>query len=374
MIFKSPYADVDIPNVSLQHYILSRMVNYGDKPALIDGPSGRTLTYAQLVQMINGLANGLQARGFGKGDVFAVLSPNIPEYPVLFHGVGLAGGITTTMNPLYAVEEIVHQLEDSSARYLITVPPFVENALAAAEQVNSVEEVFVFGEAEGATPVTALFGQSAPEPVEIDPAEDLVVMPYSSGTTGLPKGVMLTHRNMVANIVQLEGIEPVTDQDVIIAVLPMFHIYGMELIINVSLANGATIVTMPRFDMAQFLQLVQDHKVTKAHLVPPILLGLAKHPVVDQFDTTSVRVIVSGAAPLDAALGQAVAERLGCIVKQGYGLTETSPVLMVNPDDKPRDGTVGPAVRGTEFMIVDVDSGEPLGPGQRGELWARGPQ
>ncbi|RMH02474.1 MAG: 4-coumarate--CoA ligase family protein [Chloroflexi bacterium] len=379
MIFKSPYPDVEIPDKPLTHFLLERIQPYGDKPALIDGPSGRTITYNQLAGAIRLVASSLSKRGMKKGDVFAIYSPNIPEYAVAFHAVSLIGGINTTINPLYTADELTHQLNDSNARYLLTIPLFLDKAKEAAARSN-VEEIFVFGEAEGATPFASLLQSDGQLPdIQINPAEDLVVLPYSSGTTGLPKGVMLTHRNIVANMAQAEGItnfDLVTADDVVMGVLPFFHIYGMVVILNMSLAQGATVVTMPRFDLEMFLELIQKYHVTRVNLVPPILLALAKHPLVDKYDLSSLKELTSGAAPLGEDLAEAVVQRLGCNVIQGYGLTETSPVTHVCPNfpGKIKRASVGPPIPNTEVMVVDVATGKPVGYNERGEIWIRGPQ
>jgi acyl-CoA synthetase (AMP-forming)/AMP-acid ligase II len=212
--------------------------------------------------------------------------------------------------------------------------------------------------------------------VTIDPDRDLAVLPYSSGTTGLPKGVMLTHRNLVANIRQTQAILGVTSDDVLIGVLPFFHIYGMTVIMNLGIRAGATTVTMARFDLDGFLDLIEAHHITHAFVVPPIALALGKHPAVDGRDLSSLRVVMSGAAPLGAELAERVADRIGCVVMQGYGLTESSPVTHTNPTDPERvkPGTIGPPVPDTECRVIDPESGEDAAPGERGELWVRGPQ
>ncbi|MFQ5613721.1 MAG: 4-coumarate--CoA ligase family protein [Anaerolineae bacterium] len=379
MIFRSPHPEVTIPDVSLTEYLLERMQAFAGKPALVDGPSGRSYTYAQLSAAIRLAAANLSRRGFGKGDVLAIYSPNLPEYAIAFHAVSLLGGINTTANPLYTAEELAFQLKDAGAKYLLTIPPFLDKARQAAAETG-VEEVFVFGEAEGATPFAALLqGTGQPPPVEINPRQDLVVLPYSSGTTGLPKGVMLTHYNIVANMCQVEGVTDLTltsVKDTVMGILPFFHIYGLVVILNMSLAMGATIVTMPRFDLEQFLHLIQEHRVTRVNLVPPIVLALAKHPLIDRYDLSSLELLTSGAAPLGQDLARACAERLGCLVVQGYGLTETSPVTHINPDDPARLklASVGPAIPNTEVKIVDVGRGTALGPNEDGEIWIRGPQ
>jgi acyl-CoA synthetase (AMP-forming)/AMP-acid ligase II len=190
---------------------------------------------------------------------------------------------------------------------------------------------------------------------------------------------MLTHHNLVSNICQVEGtrgVDTTKPGDVVIGVLPFFHIYGMVVIMNMTLITGATVVTVPRFDMEEFLQTIEKYRVTRASLVPPIVLGLTKHPVVDQYDTSSLVHIGSGAAPLGEEISLACGTRLGCLLTQGYGLTETSPVTHTNPYDakKLKHGSAGLTVPNTETKIVDLETGQALGFDQRGEVCIRGPQ
>ncbi len=382
MIHRSPFPDVEIPNQTFTQAVLVRAAEMGEKPALVDGPSGRTITFAQLAGAIRLVAASLDKRGFKKGDTFAIYLPNLPEYAVAFHAVASLGGIVTTVNPLYTPGELAKQLEDSGAKYLLTIPQFVPQAKQGMELAqNIIQELFVLGEAEGATPFASLLQSDGKvPPVEIDPAEDIVVMPYSSGTVGLPKGVMLTHRNLVANVLQtaaaLTGPGAIGPDDVMIGILPFFHIYGMTVVMSLALAQGATVVTMPRFDLKQFLSLIQQYGVTFAPVAPPIMLALAKHPLVDKYDLKSLRVLISGAAPLSADTEQTVVQRLGCYVTQGYGLTESSPVLHFRPipQGMEKPGSIGWVVPNTEAMIADVITGEALGPNQEGEIWTRGPQ
>jgi acyl-CoA synthetase (AMP-forming)/AMP-acid ligase II len=260
---------------------------------------------------------------------------------------------------------------------IVTVPVFLETAREAASATGVEEIILVGGEGgeEGVTDLTELLGSGAEPPeVLIDATTDLTVLPYSSGTTGLPKGVMLTHRNLVANIVQTNAAMPMEPHDVLIGVLPFFHIYGMTVIMNMGLVAGNTIVTMPRFDLDEFLGLIESHGVTCAYVVPPIALALAKHPAVDEADLSSLRMVMSGAAPLGAELTELLAERLGVPVTQGYGMTELSPVSHFCPLDDIKPGTIGPGVPGTESRIVDPETGVDVPAGERGELWVRGPQ
>jgi acyl-CoA synthetase (AMP-forming)/AMP-acid ligase II len=383
MIFASPFPDADIPELPLTQFLFGDLGAAADKPALIDGPTGRTLTYRQLAGAIRLVAASLAKRGLKKGDVFAIYSPNLPEYAIAFHAVATLGAINTTINPLYTPHELAHQLKDAGARFLLTIPQFLPNATVAAEEAGGIEEIFVFGEAEGATPFASLLQSDGQlPPVKIDPKTDLVVLPYSSGTTGFPKGVMLTHYNLVANIVQCstanfdEGYE-IRPDDVLIGLLPFYHIYGMVVVMSWALYQRATVVTMPRFDMEQFLGLVQKYGVTYAHIVPPIVLGLAKHPLVDKFDLSKLRTVVSGAAPLGPELEAAIHARLGVIATQGYGMTEASPVThfrSLQPPGKPKPGSVGTCSPNTQTRVVDVATRAELGPNQDGELWIKGPQ
>lgn len=376
MIFRSPLPDVEVPEVPLTPFVLQRAAALGDHAAIIEGPTGRTLTYGQFAGAVRGLAGRLAERGLRKGDVFGIFCPNIPEFAMAYHAVSLLGGIITTINSLYTADEIAYQLKDSGARFLMTVPPFLDRAREAADRTGIVD-VFVAGDP-GEQLFAGDYSEEAPPPeVEIDPREDLVVLPYSSGTTGFPKGVMLTHHNLVANLVQLEAVHHLSEMDRVIAVLPFFHIYGQVVIMNNGLYRGATIVTMPKFDLEPFLKLLQDHRITRAYLVPPVVLALAKHPVVSNYDVSSLRLILSGAAPLDAGLADQCEQRLGVQVIQGYGLTETSPVTHITPDDDPgknKPGTIGPPLPNTEVRVVDWGTGENFGPNQDGELWVRGPQ
>src|SRR5437773_1456561 len=376
MIFRSPHPDVAVPDIALHRLVLARAAERGTKPALIDGPSGRILTYAALTRGADRVAAGLAARGFKKGDVLGLFTPNLPEFALVFHGTLAAGGVVTTINSLATEQDVEHQLRNAGARVLVTVPPFLDRAAPAASKLG-IDQLFVLGEAVGTTPFAALLATDAPAPeVTINPARDLAVLPCSSGTTGFPKGVMLTHRNLVANLIQTAAVHHVVAADRIIAVLPFFHIYGMQVVMNLALWQGATLVTMPRFELEPFLALLEAHRITRAFVVPPLVLALANDPAVDRYDVSSLRGVMSGAAPLDAALEAACARRLSCALIQGYGLTEASPVTHAVSDEPgaARPGSIGPLLPNTECRVVDPASGSDLGPGEDGELWIRGPQ
>lgn len=344
-------------------------------PALIDGASGRTLTYSSLRTAIERVAAGLHAFGLRPGEVVAIYSPNVPEYAVVFLAVSMNGAVNTTINPAYTADELRYQLVDSGAVFLVAHPAVVDTARKAAYGTR-VRHIVVLGEAENCIPYETLRASREPTPAPaINPANDLVALPYSSGTTGLPKGVMLTHANLVANILQTRAALPVDAGEVLIGILPFYHIYGMTAIMGLALHAGATIVTMPRFEPEAFLQQLQDHGVTLAFLVPPIILLLAKHPLVDRYDLSRLRHITSGAAPLSEELASMCQRRLGCTVRQGYGLTETSPVThLCPPDVQDKMGSVGPSVANTETCIAAPATGQLLPIGETGEIWLRGPQ
>jgi len=252
-----------------------------------------------------------------------------------------------------------------------------ETAVVPAFRPAETAVVPVFRPALTATPFADLLAQpDTPPAVTIDP-NDTVLLPYSSGTTGLPKGVMLTHRNLVANILQLDGTDHYRDgEDTLICFLPFFHIYGLTVLMHAGLWRGATLVVMPRFDLAQYLDLIERYRATFLHVVPPVVLALAKHPLVEGRDFSSVRRMFSGAAPLGADVIARCSQRIGCSVQQGYGLTETSPVSHTTPPDgvAAARGSVSPPGPSTECRLVDVATHAPAAPGADGELWIRGPQ
>ena len=367
MIFHAPEEPLEIPDVALTPFLMKSAERRGDKPALIDAPSGRTLTYRGWASSVRKAAAGLSQKGLRKGDVLAIYSSNHPEYAIAFHAVSLLGGIVTTINPAYTVAELSHQLTDARARYLLTTPAFVDKATQAARE-NNLREVLVFGDSFDA--LLAAHGDAPP--IAIDPAQDVVALPYSSGTTGLPKGVMLTHRNLVANILQCASVFGVSDEDTILGVLPFFHIYGMNVIMNMGLHAGATIVTMPRFELKECLQALQKYRVTYAYIVPPIMLALAKNPIVDDYDLSALRTLFSGAAPLSEHIADAASARLGCAIAQGYGMTEASPATHGTRRGDTR--SIGAPLPNTEAKIVNVATGAELGPNEEGEICVRGPQ
>jgi acyl-CoA synthetase (AMP-forming)/AMP-acid ligase II len=374
MIFRSPYPDVTIPDLPLTPFVLQHAERRAAQTAYIDGPTGRTLTFGQLADNVRRVAAGLAARGYRKGDVFAIVAPNSFEFAIAFHAIASIGGIAAPINPSLTGEEIAPQLRETGATCLLAAPDLLDRARQAADR-SPVREFVVFGEAPGATPLATLLRSDDPLPrVAIDPREDVVVILCSSGTTGLSKAVQLTHRNLIAATCQFAATSQIGEHDTLPGHLPFFHIFGVAITLSLALARGARSVLVPRFELVPFLQLAQHHRITHAYLVPPIVLALAKQPVVDDYDLSSLTSIVCGAAPLGEEIARACATRLGCTVRQAYGMTETGPTHLAPDDADPsKIGTVGPCTPNTECKVVDVATGAELGPGQEGEIWVRTP-
>ena len=373
MPLSSPHPDVAIPNVPLHEFVLGGAAAHAAAPALVDAATGRTLTYGQLVGQVRNLAAGLSQRGIAKGHVVAIWAPNSPEYAVVFHAVSRLGAVLTTANPTYTPEELAYQLKDAGARLLVTVAALLDKAREAVAGAGTAVEIITIDAVDGLPSIATVAVDADPPAVDIDPVNDVMVMPYSSGTTGLPKGVMLTHRNLVANLVQIDALEP-TEIRALLGVLPFFHIYGMVVILNHGLLRRAAIVTLGRFDLETVLRVLQDWPITIAHVVPPVALAFAKHPLVDKYDLSNVRWLFSGAAPLGRELTAAIEARLPMRVRQGYGMTEASPVTHYTVAGHIRAGKVGFAVPSTEVRIVDPASGADVAAGEAGEVWVRGPQ
>ncbi|MFF2076021.1 4-coumarate--CoA ligase family protein [Kitasatospora sp. NPDC058162] len=382
-MFRSEFPDVPVVDLPIHDAVLAAAAEYGERPALIDGLTGEEVSYTRLAAAVERVAAGLAGAGVRKGDVVALFSPNSVVYPMAYYGASRAGATVTTVSSLSTAGELAGQLADSAARCLITVSPFLPTARAAAEQLAAEgrppAEIIVLDGAEGHRSLADLLAATgpAPEPA-IVPGEDVAVLPYSSGTTGLPKGVMLTHRSIATNLAQTDALYRPSVGERVLAVLPFFHIYGLTALLNQPLRCGATVVVLPRFDLEQFCGAIERHRVQGLVVAPPIVLALAKHPAVGRFDLSSVEYLLCAAAPLDQDLAEACARRLGLPhLLQGYGMTELSPVThVVSPNETdPVPGSVGRLIPSTELRVIALDgSGRDLGPGEPGELLIRGPQ
>jgi 4-coumarate--CoA ligase len=382
-VFSSPYPDVEVPNLGIYDYLFGALAEEDlDRVAVVDGSSGAETTYRALRGQIDALAGAVAAQGLGVNGVAAILCPNVPAFAAVFHGLLRAGATVTTINSLYTADEIAVQLADAGAGWLFTVSALLPAAREAAQRTGiPASRLVVLDGADGHPSLGDLLAMGAPAPrVSFDPATHVAVLPYSSGTTGRPKGVMLSHRNLIANVEQARGLLGVGSEDRLLALLPFFHIYGLTVLLNLALRQRATLVTMPRFDLPEFLRIIQQHRCSYLFIAPPVAVALAKHPLVADYDLGSVHTTLSGAAPLDGELGTRLAERLGCRVLQGYGMTEMSPVSHLIPRDS-RDvpvSSVGHTVPNMQCRLVDPATGEDIpvpaeGTSAPGHLLCRGP-
>jgi acyl-CoA synthetase (AMP-forming)/AMP-acid ligase II len=396
MSFASPFPDVPIPETGVYDFLFGDLAEAdADRVALVDAATGAAITYGELVVRIDAFAGALADRGIGIGDVVALLSPNSTAFAVAFHAILRTGAIATTINALFTAKDIAKQLTDAHAKMLITVSPLLGQAVegAAHAGLSPAEVVVLDGAGEAADDSHGhpsaddllASGADAPE-ISFDPATHLAVLPYSSGTTGNPKGVMLTHRNLVANVAQTRPIQDINSDDSVIAILPFFHIYGMTVLLNATLNARARLVILPSFDLELFLATIQNYRCSVAFIAPPVAVALAKHPMVDDYDLSSLRVVLSGAAPLDEELGHAVANRLGCRMLQGYGMSELSPTSHIMPFDGGEQsvgvaaplGSVGWTVPNGVSKLVDPETRAEIdvpaaGRSAPGELWFKGP-
>ena len=384
-VVRSPYPDVTIPDCSLYHHVFSQSDKHGTKVAIVDGVTGREYSYNKLNGSVVNLSSGLNRLGFEKGDVLALCALNCPQYATIFFGVLASGGVVTTSNPAYTAEELAYQFKNSGAKYVATMAAFLPSVKKAADMVGIGTIIMIDDhpvKEHGYVSYQSLVTDSGSRFVEhkVDAKNDIAVLPYSSGTTGLPKGVMLTHHNLVANTCQFhhpEFLDLSVDGCISLGLLPFFHIYGMEGVLISALWQGAKVVTLPKFDPALFLSTIQKYKISIANLVPPIILFLAKHPDVAKYDLSSLKFINSAAAPLGGDVVKSTLARLQkeCIIRQGYGLTETSPATHVTPliFGRSKPGSIGVPVLNQLVKVVDVDSGNNLPAGQEGEIYIKGP-
>lgn len=370
MIFTSPWPSLEpYEPMSVPQLIEASVRRWPHKAAFMT-PEGRAYSYTDFWTAVKGTARALQDHGIRKGDMVGIYAPNSIEYGVALHGALLAGATVTTLNPLYREREVEHQLHDAGAKLVFTLGPLVPVVEAARTHVPQLERIL---ELEGVWDMASAAADE-PAPVAIDPFKDIAVLPYSSGTTGLPKGVMLSHQNLTANLRQTVALGMTNESAVVLDFLPFYHIYGMMVLLNVGLVVGATQIIIPRFDPEAVLEILQRFRVTDLYCVPPAILALANQPRLDEYDLSAVRFLMSGAAPLPIEVGRQAAAKLGCVVMQGYGMTESSPITNVNPIASPREGTVGPAVSDTIEKIVSLETGEELPAGEIGELLVFGPQ
>ncbi|UPX17713.1 uncharacterized protein EKO05_0008053 [Ascochyta rabiei] len=395
MPFESQFPSLPLPDVDLWEFLFERKDKgfADDKVIYFDPYTKRSYTYAQVRNTAIEFGKGLKGLwDWQKNDVLALYTPNCIDTPAITWGCHWAGGVLSPANPNYTVEELAFQLKDSGAKAVVTQLPYVKNAQEAAKQVGiPLDKVIIMGDQKDPsyrvkhfTSIVNTIGSAKWRRTKAkNPAEDLAFLVYSSGTTGHPKGVMLTHRNIVANTIMLKVAEagnlkpsggPTGEGDKLLAFLPFFHIYGLTCMIHQSLHSGLQLVVMPKFDLEDFCRFIQELKITFAYVVPPVVLLLGKHPVVEKYDLSTIRMMNSGAAPLTRELVDAVNKRLGIPIKQGYGLSETSPTTHTQPweDWNKTIGSVGTLLPFQTAKYMSPEEKE-LPTGEVGELWIKGP-
>ena len=377
----------DPHNIFVHDAVLASCRKHGEKTALVDTSCGRRLTFTEYGETVEALARGLVAAGLKPGEVVAIFLPNSWEFCAAFHAATLAGGIPTLLNPTYREREVRHQLGNSGAALLITNGTNIHGI--NLEGLPNLRRVFCTREQGSGTepfsnllkPVSAVL----PEPNE-GSEQTLVALPYSSGTTGLPKGVMLTHYNLVANVYQFLGphASAFNSKDITLGFLPLYHIYGLNVILNPALMLGATLVLMPRFGAAQVASLLTQESITTMALVPPAMNALCQAAEAGQFPKNHrLSWVKSGAAPLAPELPRRFTALTGILVCQGYGMTEASPVTHVGylePELYRPDSIGHPLVQtecrvlGAEHLAAPAESVAEVAAGEPGELVMRGPQ
>jgi len=377
--FQSPVQDIHIPtDVSIHQHFLKVCDKFKERTAMTEVPSGKSYTYGQLKEKVEQVASGMHQAGFTKDDVVMVFSGNQLDFTVLFLACSCLGVWLSPANPQFTAGELNRQMNHSGAISIFCSEPLcdvTEQALRMTELPHSITSKYVLGEAAGFLPFSSLMtsGSSYPE-VSVDPVHDILTLPYSSGTTGLPKGVMLTHYNCLANVLQINETMPLEEECRALCLLPLYHIYGMTVVQFGVLNGGGHLFYVSKFEPHSFLKCIQDNKISLAHLVPPLVVFLAKNSTVSDYDLSSLRHIYSGAAPLGQDVTEACLHRHPYIqsLNQVYGMTETSPVMTL--DSQQIQGSIGPLVANTVGKVADIDSYKALPAGEVGELCVKGPQ
>lgn len=400
------------PNKSIPDLLLDSASKYGDRPAIHF--LGKTVTYSKLLEDVRRMADALRRLGVAKGDRVAIMLPNCPQAVIAYYGALLVGAIVVQTNPIYVERELQHQLADSGASLLITVDllyprvsrvrgekpeegpvpalknvivtsikdglPFPKNILYPIKQRrDGFRPDIPYGKL-GLHAYSRLMAEAKPDPTihtVIDPASDLAQLQYTGGTTGLAKGVMLTHRNLVANMVQASAwcYRLREGKERFLAALPLFHVFGLTVLMNLSVYKAGELILLPRFDIVQVLETIRSKKATIFPGAPTMYVALINHPQAAKMDLSSIEIAISGSAPLPLEVQQRFEAITGGRLIEGYGLTEASPVTHVNPIwERRKNGTIGLPLPDTDCKIVNPETGETVSIGEVGEIVVQGPQ
>ncbi|PKU78981.1 4-coumarate--CoA ligase [Dendrobium catenatum] len=381
-IFRSKLPSISIPDdLPLHDYCFEKLPEISDRPCLIDGATGSILSYSDVHLLSRRAAAGLHRLGIQQGDVIMIFLPNSPAFAFAFLGASFLGAISTTANPFYTASEVHKQAKASAAKLVITESSHVHKVQDLGIDIIVIDEPVPAG-CRSFSELLSADENEIPK-VDIKP-DDVVALPYSSGTTGLPKGVMLTHRSLVTSVAQqVDGENPnlyFHKEDVLLCVLPLFHIYSLNSVLLCGLRAGSAIVIMKKFDLVKLMELVEKYRVTVAPFVPPIVVEMAKSEAVDSYDLSSVRMVMSGAAPMGKELQDTLTAKLpNAKLGQGYGMTEAGPVLSMclafaKEPFSYKSGSCGTVVRNAELKIIDPETGASLFRNQPGEICIRGKQ
>lgn len=400
------------PNKSIPDLLLDSASKYGNRPAIHF--LGKTITYSKLLEDVRRMADALRRLGVTRGDRVAIMLPNCPQAVIAYYGALLTGAVVVQTNPIYVERELQHQLADSEASVLITVDllyprvsrvrgekpaegpvpslqnvivtsikdglPFPKNILYPIKQRRDGFRPNVPYGQHGVHAYSRLMAEAKPDPTVhtvIDPANDLAQLQYTGGTTGVAKGVMLTHRNLVANMVQVSAwcYRIREGQERFLAALPLFHVFGLTVLMNMSVYLAGELILLPRFDIVQVLETIRSKKATIFPGAPTMYVALINHPQAGKMDLSSIEIAVSGSAPLPLEVQQKFETMTGGRLIEGYGLTEASPVTHTNPIwERRKNGSIGLPLPDTDCKIIDPETGETVPIGEVGELAIQGPQ
>ncbi|HZG81008.1 MAG TPA: long-chain fatty acid--CoA ligase [Brevibacillus sp.] len=394
---------LEYPRVSLTHFLEQSAATYPDNNAIYF--MGKRITYRELLDLSYQFANGLIKRGVKKGDRVAIMLPNVPQTVICYYGALFAGATVVMTNPLYTERELIHQLNDSGAETIITLDLLYKRVASVRSStplkrliITSIGDYLPFFKrmlyplvqkkdghnpqvtyGSDVEPFLSVLKESANNPVkiEVDPEHDIALLQYTGGTTGVAKGVMLTHANLIANAVQCKAVlyKLKMGRDRILGALPLFHVYGMTTVMNKGISIAAEIILVPKFDVKQILELISKTKPTLFPGAPTMYIGLINHPDLQKYDLSSIEACVSGSAPLPVEVKNRFEELTGGKLVEGYGLTEASPVTHSNPIwGKSITGSIGLPWPDTDSRVLDPSTGEELPTGQIGELAVKGPQ
>ncbi|KAK6167711.1 hypothetical protein SNE40_021675 [Patella caerulea] len=370
-------ANEDIPVISLTEYMFSWFDKFPDNVAMVELDTERSVTYKELKCLIIKASNGLQSLGVKEGDVVCMCSSNNIDYAVVFFALASFGAILQATNPLYTKDELVAQFEKCKTKYVVTIPILVDKVKES--KTNTIKDIIVIGGEDKYEDCTSLnkvisLGEGKDlKKATFDPKKTVACYIFSSGTTGLPKAVMLSHYNIVANLAQLRALD-LDKEDSVLLFLPLFHIYGLVAITASVLTYGSKLVLMSRFFPLPYMEAIQKYQIKILHMVPPVMVLLAKLPETKNYDLTCVKKVVCGAAPLSVAIEDQVKDIFKVnYISQGYGMSECM-VTHLDTEQNHKFGSVGQTIKGVKAKIIDTKTGEPLGPNQDGEVCIQGPQ